>query len=172
MRRFAVSEIVAVFRLHGEERQRALIAELARGGAPALAALAGICEGEQPPSVVRWAVEALGRFRGARVEALLKRALKHPAMSVRLHALLAVRALDEPRLASALRPLLRDESGGIRVNALAMVAELKPRWLAVELKRALRDEKAYVRHLAGKLLARPAVSAASPAAPARRRSAR
>jgi HEAT repeat protein len=161
------ARIVAVFRQHGEQRQHALIAKLARGGPPALAALSEICAGDHPPSVVRWAVEALGRFRGERVEAILKRALKHPAMSVRLHAMLAVRSLGEPRLAAALLPLLRDESGGIRVNALALVAELGPRWLPDELRRALRDEKTYVRKLAERL-----ISEARAASPVRRRSAR
>ena len=73
-------------------------------------------------------------------------------MSVRLHALLGVVALDEPRLANYLRPLLRDESGGVRINALSAVSTMKPRWLKAELTAALKDEKPYVRKLAKRLL--------------------
>lgn len=79
------------------------------------------------------------------------RALRSPHMSVRLHAICAVRGFGNPRRAAALRPLLRDESGGIRVNALAVAAEYRPPWLKAELTRLSRDPKDYVRRLAKRL---------------------
>lgn len=144
--------ILRVFRAHGDHRQRACIRRLAKADLPAVKALA---TGAYPPSVQRWAVEALGRFPEKLAWPTVSRALRSPHMSVRLHALLAVRGFGNPRRAAALRPLLRDESGGVRINALPVVAGFRPKWLGVELKRALRDEKFYVRREARRLMEMP-----------------
>ena len=146
------SRIARVFKMHGENHQRQLIARLVRLGPQALTPLCGICEGDYPPSVVRWAMDALGLFPGPRALRRIKGGLMHSSMSVRLHAMLAVRQLNDGALARYIRPLLDDESGGIRVNAVAIIAELKPKWLKTELRRALSDDKAYVREIAARLL--------------------
>ena len=146
----STAQVVSVFRRHGDKPQRALIRRLAKSQS-ALGALSDICTGDYPPSVVRWAVEALGAIRGPVALGLIKCSLKHPAMSVRLHAILGISAFNDRSLAKYLRPLLRDESGGIRVNALAAVGALKPNWLPSELRRAIKDDKDYVRRLAARL---------------------
>lgn len=140
-----------VFAAHGDTRQRALIRRLAKSPARALPILLALTGEEYSPSVQRWAVEALGHLPERLAWRPVARALRSPHMSVRLHAICAVRAFGNRRRAAALRPLLRDESGGIRVNALAAVGEFRPKWLDVELKRAARDPKDYVRKLAVRL---------------------
>ncbi len=143
--------VAKVFAMHGDARQRALIRRLAKSPAQALPVLMELTGTGYSPSVQRWAVEALGHLPERLAWRPVSRALKSPHMSVRLHAICAVRAFGNRRRAAALRPLLRDESGGIRVNALAVVGEFRPRWLGAELKRAARDPKDYVRKLAVKL---------------------
>lgn len=141
----------AVFGAHGDRRQRLLIRRLAKSPSRALPLVLELAGADYSPSVQRWAVEALGHLPERLAWRPVARALRSPHMSVRLHAICAVRAFGNRRRAAALRPLLRDESGGIRVNALAVVGEFRPKWLAVELKRAARDPKDYVRKLAAKL---------------------
>lgn len=142
-----------VFAAHGDTRQRALIRRMAKSPSRALPVLLELTGAEYSPSVQRWAVEALGHLPERVAWRPVALALRSPHMSVRLHAICAVRAFGNRRRAAALRPLLRDESGGIRVNALAVVGEFGPRWLGAELKRAARDPKDYVRRLAKRLQA-------------------
>lgn len=140
-----------VFAAHGDRRQQALIRRLAKTPRAALPILKELAGGGHSPSVQRWAVEALGAMPERAAWPAVARALRSPHMSVRLHAVVAVRGFGNPRRAAALRPLLRDESGGVRVNALAVVGGFRPKWLGAELRRAARDPKAYVRGLARKL---------------------
>lgn len=146
-----LEEVQRVFAAHGDLRQRALIRRLAKSPRATLPILREFCGDGFSPSVQRWAVEALGAMPERIAWPLVARALRSPHMSVRLHAICAVRAFGNPRRAVALRRLLRDESGGIRVNALAVAAEFRPRWLGVELKRLRRDPKDYVRRLAKRI---------------------
>jgi HEAT repeat protein len=148
----STEEVVSIFRLHGDHRQRELILRLKRDGKGTFPVIKAICNGDYPPSVQRWAVEALGVYDKKIALPLLRKALASRHMTVRLHGLLGIGALGDRKLAALVRPLLRDESGGIRVNALAMAGVMKPRWLKLEAQAALRDEKAYVRSLAKRLL--------------------
>jgi HEAT repeat protein len=143
--------VLAGFRAHGDLRQRSLILRLAKSPAQALPILTELAGNQYPPSVQRWAIEGLGRLPERLAWPLVSQALRSPHMSVRLHAICAVRDFGNRRRAAALRPLLRDSSGGIRVNALAVVGEFRPPWLKAELKRASRDPKDYVRRLAARL---------------------
>jgi len=95
-------------------------------------------------------MDGLGHFRAPAAAALLRRGLRSPHMTVRLHALGAVDRLGTPALIRAVRPLVRDESGGIRVNALALLIRRRVRGLRGILEAARRDPKAYVRAMAAK----------------------
>ena len=149
-----VEQIVDVFRQHGDLKQRKLIQRLKKSGVSTYPLVRSICIGDYPPSIKRWAMEALGTYGRRLTLPLLRSALQSPHMSVRLHAILGIDSLDDPSLAGYIRPLLKDESGGIRVNALTSVARMKPRWLRTAATNAIEDEKKYVRHLARQIIAR------------------
>lgn len=144
--------IISVFRQHGDKKQQALIAKLKKEGKKSLRQLLEIYEGENPPSVKRWAIEALGSFPERDVIKTLKSALKSPFMTIRLHAMTAIYQLGNSKNAKLLRPLLKDESGGIRMNALEILNVYQPKWFKTELKKLANDEKSYIRNKAKKIL--------------------
>ncbi|MCE9583639.1 MAG: HEAT repeat domain-containing protein [Planctomycetes bacterium] len=126
------------------------IVALGPRGFAILEALATSCD---RPVILRWVMDGLGHYRSRAAEALLRKSLRSPHMTVRLHALCAVDRLGTPALVRAVRPLVRDKSGGIRINALALLIRRRVRGLDLLLKAALRDPKPYVRVLAAKTLA-------------------
>ena len=147
-----IDSVVEVFRQHGEVKQRKLIAGLAKHGRDSFPLLKAVYEGEYPPAVKRWAVEAMGSFPSPDALKMLRSALKNPYMSLRLHALIGISRRGNRADARYIKPILRDESGGIRINALEMIALHRPRWLRSELRRLVNDEKWYIRSKAKKLL--------------------
>lgn len=128
-------------------RTVARIVALGNRGLTLLLALARTCD---RPVVLRWVMDGLGHFRSPAAAAAVRRGLRSPHMSVRLHALCAADRLGHPALIRAVRPLMRDVSGGIRVNALALLIRRRVRNLGAILKAAKRDPKAYVRAMAHK----------------------
>lgn len=144
--------IISVFRQHGDKKQQALIAQLKKDGKKSLRQLQEIYAGEYPPSVKRWAIEALGSFPARDVIKTLKSALKSPHMTIRLHAMVAIYHLGDSKNAKLLRPLLKDESGGIRINALEILTVYRPKWLKLELLKLANDEKTYIRNKVKKIL--------------------
>lgn len=130
--------IVSIFSQHGDKKQRALITHLKKEGKKSLRQLQEIYKGQNPTSVKRWAVEALGSLQSKDVLKTLKSALKNPAMTIRLHAMIAIYHLGDSGNAKLIRPLLKDESGGIRMNALEILIIQKPKWLKVELKKNVK----------------------------------
>lgn len=145
-----IDAIVATFRLHGEQKQRLLIRRLQADEQRYLPMLQAIYAGDYPPSIQRWAIEAMGTFPAALKT--MRSALKHSSMSVRLHAMIGIDSFNDPKNVRYIRPLLADESGGIRLNALDIAAKYRPRWLRSELTRLANDEKSYIRNRARKLL--------------------
>ena len=137
--------ILKVFRAHGDAKQRALIQKLGKQKTETFPAIKTICTGDYAPSIQRWAVEALGVYPLKDALPFLRKALRSPHMSVRLHAVRAIGRLGNPDLARYVKSLTRDESGGIRMNALETLCSLKPRDLKAVLKKALSDEKWYIR---------------------------
>jgi hypothetical protein len=147
------SEAIAkIFAQHGDHKQRKLILALKKNGADSVTPLVEICEGDYPPSIKRWAVEALGQFPGQRTLKILRTALKSPHMSVRLHAMVGIAEFGERKNIRYIRPMLSDESGGIRMNALEIIARYKPRWWLSEAQKMTRDAKWYIKDRAKKLL--------------------
>lgn len=146
------NEIIAVFRQHGDKKQRALITKLKKEGKKSLHQLQEIYYGQNPTSVKRWAIEALGSFPPSDVLKTLQSALKSSFMTIRLHAMIAIYHLGNHKNAKVIRPLLKDISGGIRLNALEILIEYKPKWLKSELKKMVIDEKVYIRNKAKKIL--------------------
>ncbi|MEK7466145.1 MAG: HEAT repeat domain-containing protein [Planctomycetota bacterium] len=104
------------------------------------------------PVVLRWVMDGLGHFSSPAAAAAIRRGLRSPHMTVRLHALGAADRLGTPVLIRAVRPLMRDVSGGIRINALALLTRRRVRGLGAILAKARRDPKAYVRAMADKAL--------------------
>ena len=97
------------------------------------------------------AASALVRF-DRRARPALLRALRDPAMPVRLHALLALDRVWERTVASAVIRLLDDPSGGVRINAIAVLARRRVKGAAGALIRGLDDSKWYVRQQAAHAL--------------------
>ncbi len=97
------------------------------------------------------AASALIRF-GRRARPGLRRALRDPAMPVRLHALLALGRVWDRTVASAVIRLLDDPSGGVRINAIAVLARRRVKGAAGALVRRLDDSKWYVRQQAARAL--------------------
>ncbi len=111
------------------------------------------------PLVRKWSLQALGELNDSRAVPVLRKALKDPQMTVRLHAVRALARTGKKSASRYLLPLLRDESGGIRVNVLQAVAAIgaKPstRWLKI----AIRDPQWYVRVQACELIGRWQITA-------------
>lgn len=147
-----IDTIVSTFRLHGDNKQRKLIARLKKDGEKYVPMLQAIYKGKYSPSIQRWAIEAMGSFSSDLVLKTLRSALKNPYMSVRLHAMIGIYHLNNPKNIRYIKPLLYDESSGIRINALEIIAQYKPRWLRAELLRLSKDEKSYIRNKAKRLL--------------------
>lgn len=97
------------------------------------------------------AASALVRF-GRRARPGLRRALRDPAMPVRLHAMLALDRVWDRTVASAVIRLLDDLSGGVRINAIAILARRRVKGAAGALIRRLDDSKWYVRQQAARAL--------------------
>jgi hypothetical protein len=141
------------FAAHREVVSRAMISELSEAGAQGVAVIRRLWLKETAPSLRRWVVEAAGACPGRWVRPLIRQALTDPAMTVRLHALLAIDHRRDRTLAAEALPLTKDASGGIRTNCLALVADLKPEGWQKAVKKGLRDPKAYVRTLCQKIQA-------------------
>lgn len=83
-----IDTIVSTFRLHGDKKQRKLIARLKKDGEKYVPMLQAIYKGKYSPSIQRWAIEAMGSFSADLVLKTLRSALKNSHMSVRLHAMI------------------------------------------------------------------------------------
>ena len=75
-------------------------------------------------------------------------------MTVRLHALTAIRAIRSRSLARAALALADDPSGGIRTNLIALLVELRVPGHRAVLEAGLRDPKHYIRGQCRRLLGR------------------
>ena len=137
----------------GERGPRRAIAALLRLGRPALLALRDAVRSSESVRVRRWAVDALGQSRDRGMLPDIRRALRDPNMSVRLHGISALVRFQSPQLGRALVPLLRDSSGGIRVNAVDAIARLGVSGCNRALVSMTHDEKWYVRVAALRALA-------------------
>lgn len=152
----AIDILIAALDVEGERAARRIVARLARRPA-ARAPLAAAVLGHRSIRVRRWACEALAALGDPACLSVLARAAADPAMSVRLHALIAATRFRTPRVATLVARLIADPSGGVRVNAVDAASELlaaHPRLLR-PLLRAARDPQWYVRQAAARAL-RPA----------------
>ncbi|MBX3474237.1 MAG: HEAT repeat domain-containing protein [Planctomycetes bacterium] len=102
--------------------------------------------------IQRWSLEALGLIGGEPALAAIRKATRDPAMSVRLHAIEALRHMNDRAGARELVRLLAYESGGIRGRAALALGELGNARCVPALVRALKDDKWYVRQQAAAAL--------------------
>jgi HEAT repeat protein len=156
-----IERLILALDVEGEREPRRAIAKLLGLGRPARLALRDALRQSPRVRVRRWAVDALGQSRDRSALPDIRGAFRDPHMSVRLHAVSAIKRFGSARLGQALIPLLRDPSGGIRVNVVDALALLAVPGCDRALLSMTRDEKWYVRLAALRALA--ARSALSPA---------
>lgn len=89
---------------------------------------------------------------GGRARPALLRALRDPAMPVRLSALVALNRTWDRSVIPAVIRLLKDRSGGVRGNAAALLGRHRGREASKALVRLLEDPKWYVRQQAARAL--------------------
>jgi len=145
-----LSRWIARFAVRNDRKASRAVKDLVAQGNLGLGILLALSKTCDRPVVLRWVMDGLGHFRSPAAAAALRRGLRSPHMTVRLHALCAVGRLGTPSLIRAVRSLMRDVSGGIRVNALALLIQKRVRNLSAILKAAKRDPKAYVRAMAAR----------------------
>lgn len=97
------------------------------------------------------AASSLVRF-GDQARRALLRALRDPAMPVRLHALLAVDRVWAPSATPAIIRLLDDPSGGVRVNVITVLVRRRAHGASRAIMRRVADPKWYVRQQAARAL--------------------
>lgn len=138
------------FAAHGDRQQRRLIHDrLDDVGFRSICL--GICSGDGPIAIRRWAHEACAMLPGRACAAATRRGLADPAMTVRLHSLIGIAARPIGDRPDWLFALLADPSGGIRLNALEALAQLRPRAIHTRLGPLRHDDKAYVRGAVARL---------------------
>src|SRR5687768_13948172 len=110
----AITALIARLDVEGDAVPRRMARRLA-ARAEAVPVLIGALADHPRTRVRRWLAEALGFTGDPRALPALRRALGDPAMTVRLHAMIALADLGDPAAGPAILPLLGDASGGIRV---------------------------------------------------------
>lgn len=137
--------VLRAFRSTREQEARDAIPLLTEAGSAGAALVRQLWQEVTMPSVRRWLVEAAAEFEGAWVRTLIRDALRDPAMTVRLHALIAIGAAEDRSLARAALPLAQDESGGIRTNCIDLLATFRVPGYRSVLEAGLEDPKPYIR---------------------------
>ena len=138
-------EIIKIFKSPGEHKQKLLIEKLKLNGDQSVKLLIETLNDTTSIEVKRWIVEAMGEFDTPESRKLIIAALKDKAMSVKLHAIRAVRKINDQKIAKYVLPLIDDESGGIRINALDVIFEFRVRGYKSIIEKCLMDQKEYVR---------------------------
>jgi len=145
MNPITVTKIVSIFKRPGERGQIAMIASLVQLGHAGRDFLIAIWYSHTTIDVRRWAVHGLGNYTDIDTKRIIRKALTDPAMSVRLHAIRAIDAMGDKKMAAYIKPLLRDVSGGIRNNALDVLVKFGVKGMSTIAKGCLLDEKKYIR---------------------------
>ena len=131
-----------------ERRRRVAVERIARMRPAPVAELRSLANGHHNAYMRAGALAALIRIRPRDLRALLIRATRDPAMTVRMRVLGAVRG---PRAdARILSRLIADDSGGVRVNAVDLAASLRVVAAAGAIRQRFDDEKWYVRQHAAR----------------------
>lgn len=136
---------------HSGTRERRVVARLARLGLAAFPHLISVLQDHPNTWARSVAAASLGQFR-SRARGPLMRALRDPAVPVRLNAMLALDSVWTPRVASAVMTLAADPGPGIRNNALALLARHGTKRAAPVFVNALRDQAWHVRVQAAQAL--------------------
>ncbi len=145
MLRITVSNIITAFKKPGESYQIKMIKSLTKLGSVGRDMLILIWNTSDKIDVRRWAIHGLGNFKDTQSKSFIKSALSDPSMSIRLHAIRAIRILGDKKLASNTKELINDSSGGIRVNALDVIVQLQVPGFCKVIEKCLGDPKKYVR---------------------------
>ena len=151
--RYSEQELVMIFALPGERKQRQALDELAEHRKHGESLLISIFDAQLKPSIRRWAVEGLCAFQSEEAATRIRTSLFDKNMSVRLHAVSGIRRRSRQEFLPDLVLLLSDTSGSIRLNVLQTLVAMDPSRANVHLAEGLHDEKAYVRAFAAKALA-------------------
>ena len=151
--RYNEQELVTIFALPGERKQRHALDELAENRKHGESLLIRVYDTQPKPSIRRWAVEGLCAFQSEEAATRIRTSLFDKNMSVRLHAVSGVRRRSRQEFLPDLVLLLSDTSGAIRLNVLQTLVAMDPSQASVHLAEGLHDEKAYVRSFAAKALA-------------------
>ncbi len=140
----AVADVLDRLRGHSSRAERRAAHALVALGPKALPELARAAAAQPNAFARATAITALAAH-GARGHPAILRALKDPAMPVRLAALLALDAKWYSGAARQVIRLLGDPSGGIRGTAAAVLGRHRVRAARQALGGCLRDDKSYVR---------------------------
>lgn len=136
---------------HSSKAERGAKQRIARLGPEALTELVAALRRHPNAHARGVAASALARF-GRRTKPALLRALRDPAMPVRLQALRALDRVWDHSVAPAVIRLLDDPSGGVRINAIAILARHYVAGATGAVIRKLSDPKWYVRLQAARAL--------------------
>ena len=137
-------DVADIFKAPGEKQQRALIEKLAKGH-EAMKWLIELWDESKSTELKRWVAEALGEFNQPECKKRIVAALKDEAMSVKLHAIFAIKKLGDREFGRNLLMLISDKSGGIRMNALDAIYGMRVQGYQDFVEKCLTDEKEYIR---------------------------
>ncbi len=140
----SLTDIIHCFGLPGEILQEAMIDDIVSGSANGCKVFIALWNGQHSVSVQRWAIRGLGKYRSPEVSEILLKAMEHRAMTIRLHAIHAVRESGDRALGAALLRLVDDPSGGIRMNVLDAIVSMKITGYEKILQRYVHDSKPYI----------------------------
>jgi HEAT repeat protein len=140
-----IKNVVIVFKMPGEAKQRDLIVELSKHGNAGRDALLSVLTGQNGIDVKRWAVDGLGYFNDSKSKEAIKIALENNSMTIKLHAIRAILKLGDKKLAIKAKRLIDDQSGGIRINTLDLLVHLAVPGFRQIIQKCLKDEKPYIR---------------------------
>lgn len=147
-----IDKLIEDFNQPGDKGPQAAVASLVKLGPKALRRLIESLRSGRNTRIRRWSADALGGIGDPRAVDPLIAAFSDENMSVILHAIWALFALEAKGWGRHLLPLMRHPSGGVRSNAIGAVAALGYGRAAGALIEATRDEKWYIRMGAARAL--------------------
>lgn len=144
--------LFAKLKTQSDHKARSAIRQLWRKGPGALPLALSLFKETTDAHQKLWLLEYFGAFDQALPNRILFAALKNEKMTMRLHALIALRHRGNPRVAARVRPLLKDESGAIRLHAVETLWALQGQKAKKALLPLRQDAKTYVQRRVKQLL--------------------
>jgi len=149
-----LNELIELLKTQSDPLAARVIQKLRAYGKAAVGPLLeSVTDTKTHPFIRNWGLEALGAIGDTKAIPILLAALEEEKMTVKLHALRAIRHMKCKKAVKKILPLLRDKSGGIRVNALYTLSAIGDKSAILKVQAMLKDPQWYVRQAACEALA-------------------